>query len=91
MKEQVKEEDAEDEEATSAKREFELYEAHILQNIGVEAGDAKRPRKNSQDNSGYNSKDSDFSNNYEGSEHQDDFGGNHSRSDSNSQYHDDDF
>jgi len=48
-----------------------------------------RPGKNSHSHSGYNSKDSDFSNNFEGSEAAEDFGGNHSHEDSNSHYDDD--
>jgi hypothetical protein len=71
-------------------RNLELYEAHILNDIGV-GGKAplRRLREISQDQSGYNSKDSDFSNNDEGSLIAEDFGGNQSLEDSN--YHDDEF
>ena len=44
------------------------------------SGAARRQIESSQDRSGYNSKDSDFSNNFEGSEAGDDFGGNQSQS-----------
>jgi hypothetical protein len=69
---------------------LELYEAHILNDIGVGGnGNVRRQREVSQDQSGYNSKDSDFSNNDEGSLIAEDFGGNQSHEDSN--YHDDEF
>jgi hypothetical protein len=47
----------------------------------------RRQSDSSPDRSGYNSKDSDFSNNFEGSEAEDDFGGNQSQS----SLHDDEF
>jgi len=71
-------------------RSLEPYEAHILNDIGV-SGAVRRQRESSQDQSGYNSKDSDFSNNDEGSQVADDFGGNLSQNNSNSNYDDDEF
>lgn len=60
-------------------RDLEPYEAHILNDIGVGGSQARRQSDSSPDRSGYNSKDSDFSNNFEGSEAGDDFGGNQSQ------------
>ncbi len=61
-------------------RDLEAYEAHILRDIGVGGTQGRRQSDSSPERSGYNSKDSDFSNNFEGSEAGDDFGGNQSQS-----------
>lgn len=59
-----------------------------MNDIGVGGSlGVRRQSDSSPDRSGYNSKDSDFSNNFEGSEVGDDFGGNQSRE----SMHDDEF
>lgn len=60
-------------------RSLEEYEAHILKDIGIGGIGQKQ---SSQDLSANNSKDSDFSNNFDGSEAARDFGGNRSQSNS---------
>ena len=66
-------------------RSLEDYEAHILKDMGIGGTGQKH---SSQDLSANNSKDSDFSNNFDGSEAARDIGGNHSQSNS---YHEDEF